>query len=158
MGGVVNRIKKHLKGKILGCHCSPEACHAETLAHIANDGKAKHDKLFKHIAGSGKPLCTIQIVGLNVGGAKENKSSSQHQGGVRDHTPLLDITLVAECETPTILNMTETHWNSRDEKLLIHFLEEEDFSVRAKCGGNTAREEYYITLAAPVPSYEINGD
>lgn len=29
-------MKKNLKGKILGCWCSPLKCHAETIAIIAN--------------------------------------------------------------------------------------------------------------------------
>jgi hypothetical protein len=31
------RIKAQLRGKILGCHCAPLACHADILARIAND-------------------------------------------------------------------------------------------------------------------------
>lgn len=30
------RIRLELRGKILGCHCKPLACHAEVLAEIAN--------------------------------------------------------------------------------------------------------------------------
>lgn len=30
-------IKKELKGKILGCYCSPKLCHGHILAEIANN-------------------------------------------------------------------------------------------------------------------------
>lgn len=31
------RAKRELKGKILGCFCSPLACHGEIIAKIANE-------------------------------------------------------------------------------------------------------------------------
>lgn len=31
------KIRLELKGKILGCWCSPKHCHAEVLAEIANE-------------------------------------------------------------------------------------------------------------------------
>jgi len=31
------KAKRELKGKILGCWCSPKYCHAEVLAEIANE-------------------------------------------------------------------------------------------------------------------------
>lgn len=31
-----NEIKKELKGKVLGCWCSPKVCHGDVLAAIAN--------------------------------------------------------------------------------------------------------------------------
>lgn len=34
---LLERIRRELKGKILGCWCSPLACHGEVLARIAND-------------------------------------------------------------------------------------------------------------------------
>lgn len=33
---LLERIRRELKGKILGCWCSPLACHGEVLARIAN--------------------------------------------------------------------------------------------------------------------------
>lgn len=33
---LLRRIKRALKGKILGCWCAPLACHGEVLARIAN--------------------------------------------------------------------------------------------------------------------------
>ena len=33
----IEEIQKELKGKILGCWCSPHECHGEVLAEIAND-------------------------------------------------------------------------------------------------------------------------
>lgn len=33
---LVEAAKKELKGKILGCWCSPQSCHGEILAKIAN--------------------------------------------------------------------------------------------------------------------------
>ena len=32
----MHEARKELKGKILGCWCSPYACHGEVLAEIAN--------------------------------------------------------------------------------------------------------------------------
>jgi len=37
--GMVEAIKHELKGKVLGCWCSPSPCHAEVLARIANEEK-----------------------------------------------------------------------------------------------------------------------
>ena len=34
----VQRIKRELKNKILGCFCIPNRCHGEVLARIANEG------------------------------------------------------------------------------------------------------------------------
>jgi len=34
---MIEDIKKELKGKVLGCWCSPKLCHGHTLAAIAND-------------------------------------------------------------------------------------------------------------------------
>lgn len=34
---MVERIKVKLKGKTLGCWCSPKSCHREVLAKIANE-------------------------------------------------------------------------------------------------------------------------
>lgn len=34
--GLEERIKKELKGKVLGCFCSPLPCHGDVLAEIAN--------------------------------------------------------------------------------------------------------------------------
>lgn len=31
------RVRRELRGKILGCHCKPLACHGEILAEIANE-------------------------------------------------------------------------------------------------------------------------
>ena len=33
---LIEQIKKELKGKILGCWCSPAKCHGDILAKIAN--------------------------------------------------------------------------------------------------------------------------
>jgi len=33
---LVAAIKRELRGKVLGCHCKPKACHGDTLAAIAN--------------------------------------------------------------------------------------------------------------------------
>lgn len=35
--GFVRFIKQELRGKVLGCWCSPDPCHAEVLARIANE-------------------------------------------------------------------------------------------------------------------------
>lgn len=35
---LIERAKKELRGKILGCWCAPQACHGEVLARIANEG------------------------------------------------------------------------------------------------------------------------
>ncbi len=34
---LVARIKRELRGKILGCWCAPKPCHGDILAAIAND-------------------------------------------------------------------------------------------------------------------------
>ena len=36
---LIEKIKKELKGKILGCHCKPKKCHGDILALIANQEK-----------------------------------------------------------------------------------------------------------------------
>lgn len=33
---MIERIKRELRGKVLGCWCAPKACHADVLAEIAN--------------------------------------------------------------------------------------------------------------------------
>lgn len=33
---LMERAKKELKGKILGCFCAPQPCHGDILAQIAN--------------------------------------------------------------------------------------------------------------------------
>lgn len=35
---LVGRIRKELRGKVLGCWCAPKACHGDVLAEIANGG------------------------------------------------------------------------------------------------------------------------
>jgi len=35
--GLVAMIKRELRGKVLGCWCSPKPCHAEVLVRIANE-------------------------------------------------------------------------------------------------------------------------
>lgn len=36
--GLKDRLKRELKGKVLGCYCVPDlACHAQILADIANE-------------------------------------------------------------------------------------------------------------------------
>lgn len=37
MPGFVRFIRQELRGKTLGCWCSPDACHGEILARIANE-------------------------------------------------------------------------------------------------------------------------
>jgi hypothetical protein len=34
---MVERAKRELKGKVLGCWCSPKACHGDVLARVANE-------------------------------------------------------------------------------------------------------------------------
>lgn len=34
---LVKRVKRELRGKVLGCWCAPKPCHGEVLARIAND-------------------------------------------------------------------------------------------------------------------------
>jgi Domain of unknown function (DUF4326) len=34
---MIAKIKRELRGKVLGCWCSPQSCHADVLAKIAND-------------------------------------------------------------------------------------------------------------------------
>lgn len=34
---LLKRVKKELRGKVLGCWCKPKACHGDTLAAIADE-------------------------------------------------------------------------------------------------------------------------
>ena len=34
----VARVKRELKGKVLGCFCKPQPCHGDVLARIAEEG------------------------------------------------------------------------------------------------------------------------
>lgn len=34
---LVERAKRELRGKVLGCWCAPQACHGEVLARVANE-------------------------------------------------------------------------------------------------------------------------
>lgn len=34
---LVARVKRELRGKVLGCYCRPKACHGDVLARIANE-------------------------------------------------------------------------------------------------------------------------
>lgn len=34
---MIERAKRELKGKVLGCWCKPQACHGDILARIANE-------------------------------------------------------------------------------------------------------------------------
>ena len=34
---LVERVRKELAGKVLGCFCAPHSCHADVLAEVAND-------------------------------------------------------------------------------------------------------------------------
>ena len=36
---LIARIRKELKGKVLGCYCKPESCHCDTLAFVADGGE-----------------------------------------------------------------------------------------------------------------------
>jgi hypothetical protein len=40
---LVTRVKRELKNKILGCWCSPLACHGDILLKIANEEEIKND-------------------------------------------------------------------------------------------------------------------
>jgi uncharacterized protein DUF4326 len=35
---LVQRAKRELRGKVLGCWCAPLPCHGDVLAHVANEG------------------------------------------------------------------------------------------------------------------------
>lgn len=35
--GLLSAIKRELRGKVLGCWCSPQACHGDVLARLANE-------------------------------------------------------------------------------------------------------------------------
>jgi hypothetical protein len=34
---LIERIKRELRGKVLGCWCAPKSCHGDILAKIANE-------------------------------------------------------------------------------------------------------------------------
>ena len=33
---LLERVRRELGGKVLGCWCAPQACHADVLARLAN--------------------------------------------------------------------------------------------------------------------------
>jgi len=35
---LVERVRRELRGKRLGCHCRPKACHGDVLAAVAEEG------------------------------------------------------------------------------------------------------------------------
>lgn len=35
---LTKRVKRELRGRLLGCHCAPSLCHGEILARVANEG------------------------------------------------------------------------------------------------------------------------
>ena len=41
---MIEDIKRELRGKVLGCFCSPKRCHGHTLAWIANYYEEEDDK------------------------------------------------------------------------------------------------------------------
>ncbi len=41
----IRKIRKELKGLVLGCFCAPLACHGDTLAKIANEDEIDRDWL-----------------------------------------------------------------------------------------------------------------
>jgi len=41
---LVARAQRELRGKVLGCWCSPAACHGDTLAEIANASELPGDR------------------------------------------------------------------------------------------------------------------
>jgi hypothetical protein len=36
---LIARIRRELKGQVLGCHCKPALCHCDTLAFVADGGE-----------------------------------------------------------------------------------------------------------------------
>lgn len=34
---LIQNVRRELRGKVLGCHCFPLACHADVLLRVAND-------------------------------------------------------------------------------------------------------------------------
>lgn len=45
MSGHLKADLPELKGKVLGCWCAPEACHADVLAELANGPEPKQNVL-----------------------------------------------------------------------------------------------------------------
>jgi hypothetical protein len=41
---MIKKIKKELRGKVLGCFCSPKLCHGHILAWIANEENEKGER------------------------------------------------------------------------------------------------------------------
>lgn len=57
---LVAKVKRELKGKVLGCWCAPEkACHGEVLAEIANEGEAREQVTSEVVPhrGAGRIIC-----------------------------------------------------------------------------------------------------
>jgi hypothetical protein len=44
---LVKAAKKELKGKILACWCSPQSCHGDVLARVANEGRNEESDVNK---------------------------------------------------------------------------------------------------------------
>lgn len=51
---LIEKAKSELKGKVLGCWCSPNACHGDILAAIANEVIYENSKRSDSTAGSSK--------------------------------------------------------------------------------------------------------
>jgi hypothetical protein len=56
---LVEKAKRELRGKVLGCWCAPKSCHGEVLAEVANS-EPDHSEVTVQITGSdwkGRPFC-----------------------------------------------------------------------------------------------------
>src|SRR6201995_1792776 len=64
---LVARAKQELRGKVLGCWCSPKPCHGDTLLEIANEPLTKTDKLLAAFKASDpKPFVPTTIEELRM--------------------------------------------------------------------------------------------
>ena len=89
----------------------------------------------------GETIPYIIVIAQNIGANREVMNAAKHEGGSKDQTPLLDITLLADRENPTILTLGETHWHKGCEPLQLAFLEEEGFNAKSKKGGRTTESQ-----------------
>jgi hypothetical protein len=53
---MMQRAKRELRGKVLGCWCSPKACHGDVLAEIANGCDHNDGTVAEECRICGKPV------------------------------------------------------------------------------------------------------
>lgn len=57
---LLSKVKK-LKGKILACWCSPEACHGDVLVELANKEEHSSEEMYKTLKQRSKELQSTPV-------------------------------------------------------------------------------------------------